>query len=228
MIPALDMPAPATPHPTPLPRPAGDPSLAGPGEIVELRGGVGRTSFAMLEVARAQQRGEPVAWIQPARGLDAVHAVDLEAAGVDLETLVVVRVPPRVFEVLAAAEVLLRSGGFGLVVCDLSGSMAGIATRATSRLARLVREHDARAMLLTDEGVGEVGPLVRLRVRPRLQRAPEAVDAPVLVAEVQRDKRGDRRGLPQPRMAWPEGASAFDRVPDVAEEARGRMRAVPA
>ncbi len=186
-------------------------SCAPAARLSEIRGGQGRTTLAALEILAAQTRGEPVAWIQP-RASTSLYPPDLAAMGIDLDTLVVVNVPPKALEVLAASEVLLRSGGFGLVVADLTGSGSTIATRATSRLARLARQHSARLLLLTEEGVGEVGPLVSLRVRPALERQGDDFR---LHVEIERDKTTEAGGSAAPgrvMVRGPVGASEADRV----------------
>lgn len=99
-------------------------------------------SAATALVADAQAAGEPVAWVT---GADSVfHAPDLAADGVDLDALAVVRVPrldvgrpdpaADTRRVVRAAELLVRSGGFGLVVLDLVPvERAGVEASAGSR-----------------------------------------------------------------------------------------------
>jgi recombination protein RecA len=135
------------------------------GRILELSGapaGLGaeartagaRTTGAVSLVVHAQRRGEPVAWVERA-AVGALYPPDLADAGVDLDRLVVVRVPdqprgaapstgkttrrdgrtPRgrlggTTSALRAAELLLRSGAFGLVVVDLVDASAAGATGA--------------------------------------------------------------------------------------------------
>lgn len=163
------LPLPGLPGPGALAFPAALPE----GRLTELSGAAGsaRTSLALGAVRAAQAEGEPVAWIQAAGGF--LYPPDAAACGVDLAALVVVHVPPARGEAGAfrAAEILLRSGAFGLVVADLRGTV-----RATSgmqsRLAALAREHGSRVLLITERSAAaeSLGPLVSLRVEP--QRAP--------------------------------------------------------
>ena len=97
------------------------------GRISELTGGgaVSRTTLAMSLIAKAQAEGEGCAWVQSIKSPD-LFAPDLEQAGVQLESLPIVRVPALLREVLKASELLLRSGAFGVVVVDLSTASARV------------------------------------------------------------------------------------------------------
>ncbi|HJL04727.1 MAG TPA: hypothetical protein RMH85_14490 [Polyangiaceae bacterium LLY-WYZ-15_(1-7)] len=180
------------------------------GGLPEAAGLAARTSLAVAEVVRVQREGEPVAWVQPERS-GSFYAPDAAEAGVDLDELVLVRVPDRATELARAAELLLRSGGFGLVVVDLedldarSGRMPA---RALSRLHALAREHDARVLLLTAPAEGALGPMVGVRVAPRRERAGEGW---LVRAELVRDKAGVG-ALDPLALRPPEGASAADAV----------------
>ena len=109
-----------------------------------------------------------------------LYPPDLHASGIDFTGLVVVHIPPnhahpnqRSHGLLKAAELLLRSGGFGLVVVDLSPfSLSPTDTAWQGRLLSLAREHRARVVLLTekDEHHASLGPLVSVRIEPQRQR----------------------------------------------------------
>ncbi|MFO7653966.1 MAG: recombinase A [Candidatus Krumholzibacteriia bacterium] len=71
---------------------------------------------ALALVRQAQQAGEPAAWIC---GGDPFYPPDAAAGGVDLAALPVIRVPDAA-AAGRAADLLLRSGAFGLVVLDLA------------------------------------------------------------------------------------------------------------
>lgn len=130
------------------------------------------TAAAAL-VLEAQQIGEPVAWITlPASQF---YPQDMQAHGIDLAALVVVRAAD-VAVAIRATERLLRSGGFGLVVLDFAGLDA--VTVPEGRLGRLVtlaQTHDASAVCLTEKprDVPSLGSLISLRGEP-LQRYGEA------------------------------------------------------
>jgi recombination protein RecA len=113
------------------------------------------TASLLLE---AQQAGEPAAWIT---GPNAFYPPDLAARGVDLAALAVIRIE-RFKESLRAADVLLRSGAFGLIVLDLASlssvhghrrrgatGPADLPLAAQTRLAGLVQRHDATLICLT-------------------------------------------------------------------------------
>ena len=147
---------------------------AAPTPLVELSGGPGtaRLSFAVSLLRRAQLEGETTAWIQKEDG--ALYPPDLEAAGVDLEALAVVRIPdsggPEA--PFRAAEMLLRSGAFGLLVVDARGGPARVHPSVQGRLLGAAREHRSRVLFLTDktDSAESIGSLVSLRVEPRRVR----------------------------------------------------------
>src|SRR5438445_10836474 len=104
----------------------------GGGEVVEARWGLGAFRGRLVElsargatatltaaaelVVEAQTQGEPVAWLALAAGT--FYPPDVADTGVDLAALVVVRASDAT-SAARAAERLLRSGAFGLVVLDL-------------------------------------------------------------------------------------------------------------
>jgi recombination protein RecA len=96
--------------------------LAAPGRLIEVSGlgASARHTTAAALVRQAQLEGETTAWIQPEGG--SLFPPDLAESGIDLEALVVIHVPRDRGEVglARAAELLLRSGAFGLCVLDLS------------------------------------------------------------------------------------------------------------
>ncbi len=107
------------PPPPPPPPPWTRAALAGGVAEISSANGGGTLSLAMALVLDAQREGEPVAWV--AAGEGTFFPPDAAAAGVDLGALPVV-LAPAVAEALRAADLLLRSGAFGLVILDLGGS----------------------------------------------------------------------------------------------------------
>ena len=142
------------------------------GRLVELCAGPqgARTSAAVQVLREAQAEGDPVAWVVP-RGAG-LFPPDLAAAGLDLDALVVVHVPPEdPSAVPRAAELLLRSGAFGAVVLDL-GMMVPRGVAWQGRLLALAREHSTRVLMLAPQGrtQASLGPLVALRFDVRRVR----------------------------------------------------------
>ncbi len=105
------------------------PALAG--RLVELSGAGSSAAltFAVALVLDAQRRGETCAWV--ASRASSFHPPDVAENGVDLDALPVVRVP-EAGDVPRAAERLVRSGAFDLVVLDLA-TRAGPAGREEER-----------------------------------------------------------------------------------------------
>src|SRR5690606_7179751 len=102
--------------------PASFVTLAAPGKLIEVSGGAAgaRLTTGVALVRQAQLEGETTAWIQPVGG--PLFPPDLADSGVDLDALIVVHIPADrgPAGIARAAELLLRSGGYGLCVLDLS------------------------------------------------------------------------------------------------------------
>jgi recombination protein RecA len=149
------------------------------GRLVELSaiGAVATLTTVVGLVLEAQADGEPVAWIAIAGA--SFYPPDLADSGVDLDALVVVRAP----ELLAgvrAAERLLRSGAFGLVVMDL-GRDAELPMAHQGRLVGLAQQHDAAIVCLTAKSAdaASLGSLVSLRVEALRRRDGDGYQATV-------------------------------------------------
>ncbi len=191
------------------------------GKVSELLGTAssGRTAAAAATVAAATGRGEVTAWIDPDDAFDPASAA---AAGVDLERVLWVR-PRGVGEAVRAAELVLATGGFAVVVLDFgaaaTGPRAGAGWSALPlRLARAVERAGAVALVLAQRpwsgalaGVtvalapgearwgGESGPrwLAGLAVRPRVERGRGRVAA-LRAQDAERPAwQGQRSGRPQ-------------------------------
>lgn len=144
--------------------PAGWILAAVAGRFVELSGS-GATATLTLAfglVLDAQQHGEPVAWITPRES--SFYPPDAAEGGIDLAALVVIRVPDR-RAAARAADRLLRSGAFGLVVLDL-GAAAELPIPLQARLAGLAHHHHTALVALTArrEDAPSLGSLISLRV----------------------------------------------------------------
>jgi recombination protein RecA len=130
---------------------------------VEISGGRASAAltFAFGLAWEAQRRGEPVAWVGPRERV--FFPPDAAAAGVDLDGLIVVWAPGAV-DVARAADLLVRSGGFGLVVLDL-GAGAPLPLAALARLAGLALKHTTAVLCVTEKEPGRpsLGPLVSMR-----------------------------------------------------------------
>ncbi len=163
-------------------------------ELVEVLGS-GSGSVLAAGCAIVQRAGEPVAWI--AAGPSLPHPADLARAGVDGERLALVRAPGE--RAARAAELLLASGGFGLVVVDGCGALGD---RSVARLRALCRKHRAR-LLVAPSVRGRRGPTLGATVALRLEAT---VDGPLLRLRWAKDKAGLGAPLPAPRLALPPGA----------------------
>lgn len=160
----------ATDLASPSPAAAGHWSLAAlRGRLVELVGGPdsANVTLAVRLILEAQQTGDFVAWVATHR--DVFFPPDVAAAGVDLSALPVVWALPApgdqpgvpgasraagsgeavrpAREASRAAERLLRSGAFGLVVVDLARDLS-LSAVSQGRLLRLAEHNDAQVLIL--------------------------------------------------------------------------------
>ena len=136
-------------------------------EIADSGSAPSMTAAAAL-ILQAQQRGEPAAWI--GFGNSIFFPPDFAEWGIDLDALPVVRVPDAL-AASRAADQLLRSGAFGLVVLDLKAETR-MHMAVQSRLAALARRHHAVLLCLTrkKQGAPSLGPLVSLHGEGRISR----------------------------------------------------------
>jgi recombination protein RecA len=112
---------------------------------------------------------------------------DVAEAGVDLGALAVVRAPGT-RRAARAADHLLRSGGFGLVVLDV-GADDRMPVAFQTRLAGLAKKHDAALLCITEkeDRRPSLGSLVSLRAEAiRTERAGDRFRCEVRVLK---DKR---------------------------------------
>jgi recombination protein RecA len=132
------------------------------GRLIELAGWRSGALFstAIALVVDAQRTGETAVWVGPRTR--SFFPPDAEAAGVDLAALPVVRLPGA-RDIAVAADVLARSGAFGLVVLD-AGSFTP-AMGVLSRLAGLARTHGTAIAILTEKSPDRpsLGSVVSLR-----------------------------------------------------------------
>jgi len=112
-------------------------------------------------VREAQGRGEPVAWV--GRWASTFFPPDVADTGVDLAALPVVRAPD-VPAAAAAADLLVRSGAFGLLVLDV-GPRAGLPLPVQTRLVGLAKQHGTALICVTEKDGDRpsLGSLVSLR-----------------------------------------------------------------
>ena len=132
------------------------------GRIVEVSasGAAAPLTAAFGLVIETQRNAEAAAWITFHDS--SFFPPDAAETGVDLEALAVVRVPDA-RAAGRAADQLVRSAGFGLVVIDL-GKQA-LAAPLLTRLMGLAQKHDTVVVLLTEKpaSAASTSSLVSLR-----------------------------------------------------------------
>ncbi|HEU4615739.1 MAG TPA: recombinase A [Kofleriaceae bacterium] len=161
------------------------------GRLVELsaRGASATLTTAMDIVVDAQTQHEPVAWLTAGNGT--FYPPDVAECGVDLAALVVVRAPDAM-AAARAAERVLRSGAFGLVVIDLGAAQgADLSMQIQGRLVTLAQTHDAAVVCLTEksEDTASLGSLVSLRAEALRRREPRTQGEFSVSVRVLKDKR---------------------------------------
>lgn len=151
------------------------------GEVTELSGRrSGVLSLAAGLIWQAQRRREVCAWVTDTDEL--AYPPDLAAAGVDLACLAVLRLPAP----LDAAERLLRSGGFGLILVDCA--LRRLPPPVLQRVTVQARRQRTALVFLTRKqaGEGSLGSLVGLHLQ--VTRQPQG-DGYVCQAQARKDKR---------------------------------------
>lgn len=167
------------------------------GRLVELsaRGATATLTAAIEIVLEAQTASEPVAWIMLASG--SFYPPDVADSGVDLAALVVIRAHDAT-GAARAAERVLRSGAFGLVVMDLGaandprGQRGDISMAHQGRLVTLAQAHDAAIVCITDktEDTASLGSLVSLRAEALRVRGATRGDFELTVRALKDKRRG--------------------------------------
>jgi hypothetical protein len=138
--------------------PAVDDALGGGlvrGRINEITGGagVGKTSLAAAFLARATGRGEVAAWIDFAGAFD---PLSMRAAGVDLARVLWVCAAGRQSRLeqqreknfLKAAELVLETSGFGLIVFDFGARTFPLMPSVALRMARRAERSSSAVLIL--------------------------------------------------------------------------------
>jgi recombination protein RecA len=134
------------------------------GRLTEIsgQGAVAPLTAAIGLVVEAQSQSEPVAWITLPESV--FYPPDANESGVDLDALAVVRAPCA-RDAARAADRLVRSGAFGLVILDI-GADDRISDSLQGRLVGLAQKHDAAIVCLTEKPSDSpsIGSMVSLRV----------------------------------------------------------------
>ena len=136
------------------------------GRVIELSGESQNAATASMTAAfglvlEAQTLGEPVAWLTLPKSM--FFPPDVAQSGVDLSSLAIIHAP-SVRHAARAAERLVRSGAFGLVILDL-GKAAQLQTAALGRLANLALKHNTAVLCITEKSTHSpsLGSMVSLR-----------------------------------------------------------------
>jgi hypothetical protein len=140
-------------------------------------GGFPRGTIASIEGPPSSGRSALAARLLAAatrRGLGAMVGVDLfppglAAAGVRIERLLIVRVDEPV-AVARAADIIVRSGAFTVVVIPTLPSGRGTGSAAWTRLASLTHRANALLVAIGDEASAELRYFASLRLETTIER----------------------------------------------------------
>ncbi len=152
------------------------PSLSG--RLCELATEPGSPWLTLLcrLILDAGSAGEPAAWVTASR--DTFYPPDFQANGVDLNCLPVVFAPDA-RRASRAAEHLLRSGAFSLVILQIDGQR--LSNAILGRLASLADQYNAGLLIVTSAPVRRLrapaaydtlGSLISLRMNCRVRQEP--------------------------------------------------------
>jgi recombination protein RecA len=132
------------------------------GRFVELSGDSTSANLTITAdlIREAQTWEEPVVWIAGDRSI--FFPPDLAESGVDLDALPVIRAN-TIRQATHTADMLMRSGGFALVVMDLEERRLSIPIQ--TRLTGLAQKHHTALLCLTrkEARAPAIGSLVSLR-----------------------------------------------------------------
>ncbi|HTW84270.1 MAG TPA: hypothetical protein VMD91_09405 [Candidatus Sulfotelmatobacter sp.] len=142
-----------------------------------LGGGFPRGTIGTLEGAPSSGRSALAARLLAAatrRGLGALIGIELfppalVAAGVQLERLLLVEAPTPL-EAARAADVVVRSGAFSVVVLPALPSGRGTGAATWTRLASLAHRANALLVALGDEASAELCAFAAVRVATTIER----------------------------------------------------------
>lgn len=137
------------------------------GKLLELQGGAGKMSFALLTLAAATRAGQLAAFIDAEDAFDAETAA---RAGVDLARLLWVRLPQagereRGRDALRALDLLLAAGGFGLAVVYIDTVRSRLDV-AWPRLVQRAERGGAAVLLCAEQPVAGSFAAATLRCAP--------------------------------------------------------------
>ncbi|MBP64021.1 MAG: recombinase A [Planctomycetaceae bacterium] len=142
------------------------------GQVSEISGAASPATLtlSMDLVLDAQRQSEVVAWITTKDRF--FFPPDVVECGIDLGAMVVVRAPTAA-DAPRAAEMLIRSGAFGLVVLDM-GKETGIPLPMQARLVKLAQQHHTAVLYVTikPDSAASVGSLVSLHATTQMSQTP--------------------------------------------------------
>jgi len=162
------------------------------GQLVEVRsvGSPAGLSAVCVLIKEAQAEREPIAWIMTHDSI--FYPPDLIEQGIDVGAMVVIKVHGARLGA-RAADHLLRSGAFGLIVIDL-GEDTNIPGPSQNRLMQWAHKHQTAVVCLTrfedaenDEDHRSLGTMVALSVEVRKEAGESGF---VCTARALRNKRG--------------------------------------
>ncbi len=158
------------------------------GRLVEVtaRRGHPQVTLAIERIAEAHRCGEPAAWIGPSTSL--FYPPDIADWPLDWSALALLRLDNRQ-QATRAADKLLQSGAFGIVVIDLIDcDDTALPTPLIHRLKRQAKRHDSAALFLTRTGRDGVSVSNAIDLRARAKWTGVDADQLQLRAVITKDR----------------------------------------
>ena len=173
------------------------------GQITEVFGqrSAGCAALVTQVAASATCRGETIGWIDP---LDQLEPESLLACGGQLTGVLWLR-PHSFDDTLRAADLLLRTGGFGLVVMHLGEHAGRVGAGRWRRLQQAIEQARTVCLLCSTRRVGDSSaalvlemhaPHARWRIGAGRQRLLDGLDVQLSVVRNRFGRVGDEIRLP--------------------------------
>jgi len=188
------------------------------GKLVELRSKAASAALTagLCLVHKAQVKLETAVWVTSTKSI--FFPIDAEAWGIDLNSMVVVRIP-EAMAMLQASDKLIRSGAFGLIILDFVsllppfmakrdkklGTLSHIPFAQQARLLRLAQQHQTAIVFLTSMHCSLSVASSFVSLRAEVERCHIDTDIHEVQVRILKDKQRGPGGHHAERCCGPSG-----------------------
>ena len=159
----------------------------------------GALSFVTEIIAAAQGQNDPVAWVAGTQSI--FFPPDLMKRGIDLSALAVIRAGADA-DSLTAAEWLVRSGAFGLVIIDCEGAWS-VSDGLLGRIQKLAERNVCAVVFLTRKRPSEPSLGSRISLRGCITRT--HAEPLAIAIDTIKDKKSNSRSRQGRKYNGPSG-----------------------